>query len=168
MTSIYSIQDWLQSTQYYQYDVVYRFSKYYYAKRDIDANTPFDFSDWGGFSTYGNESKPEFIWRPDYNSLTNHVPRVKSIQFGDGYEQRASDGIYNQLLEFDLDFNLRSLREAHAILHFFYARNGTESFFFTPNAPYAIRKKFTCREWQHNEVYADNHSIKAKIKESIT
>ena len=65
---------------------------------------------WGGRietkkSTHSSASltnSPHFFWKPSYNMSTTHAPRVKSIKFGDGYEQRFKDGINNSLLSISL------------------------------------------------------------------
>jgi phage-related protein len=37
-----------------------------------------------------------FIWVPDYGSRQTSKPTVRSVRFGDGYEQRLSYGLSNR------------------------------------------------------------------------
>lgn len=71
-------------------------------------------------------------------------PRIRTAQFGDGYEQRLADGINNAPRSWALTF-ARSNAEADVILAFFEARNGDEAFDWTP--PYGAAGKFVARDW---------------------
>ena len=82
----------------------------------------------------------------------SHAPRVKSIKFGDGYEQRIKDGIHNDLIQISLAFEGRGIKESTAILHFLESRLGKDFFFFTPPSPYNTRRKFTCKSFSSNIV----------------
>jgi phage-related protein len=168
MTSIFTVNDWLLAEDYQKNEIVKKDGLYYYALRDIPSNTSFSTTYWGGVAQLNAVTfKPEFIWKPSYNSPADHSPKVRSIQFADGYEQRIPDGLNNNLLILNLTFELRDLPEAAAILHFLHTRKGSESFVFTPPAPYAERKKFICKDWSHNEVFFNNHSIRAKFEERV-
>jgi phage-related protein len=169
MLSIFNVTEWDQGRVYQQNDAVLKAGKYYYALRDVPASQLFNSFYWGGYPTTPATptAKPVFIWKPSYNVSVNHTPRIKSIQFGDGYEQRIQDGINNQLLNLEMSFDLRTRQESSAILHFFYARNGVESFLYTPNAPYGTQKKFICKEWAHSELFLDNHSVRVKFEERV-
>lgn len=165
MSSIYTVSNWVSNEEYIKNSIVRKDNRIYYAATNIPINTEFNTTDWLGYTTVGQETKPNFIWKPSYNSSSDHTPRVKTIQFDDGYEQRIADGINNNLLSLSLSFDLRDLTEARAILHFLYARQGSESFFFMPPPPYETVKKFVCKEWSHNEVFFNNHSIRARFDE---
>lgn len=71
-------------------------------------------------------------------------PRIRTATFGDGYEQRLADGINNAPRSWALTFTQPTV-EADAILAFFEARNGAESFDWTP--PYGAPGKFVARDW---------------------
>jgi|10_taG_2_1085330.scaffolds.fasta_scaffold01081_5 phage-related protein len=144
---------------------------YYYSKRDHTSSTaPFnDSTNWAGFTTDNNsEYYPHFIWTPSYPVSANQTPRMRAIVFGDGYEQRAQDGINNILLNLSLSFGLRDANQTRAILHFLEARQGTDQFLFTPPDPYSKQKLFVCKAWASNYNFFDNYDITATFEEVPT
>ena len=147
-------------------------SSYYYALQDIYWNQNWDPEDalhgatyWGGMTNYNGRHKPNFIWKSSYNASSQKAPVVKSIRFGDGYEQRIKDGVSHNLLLADLEFAQRSETETSAILHFLEARGGTESFVFKPSPPYDKAGLYVCRNWSSSYVFYDNYSIKGQFEE---
>ena len=117
---------------------------------------------------YFNGPKAAFLKNPD---LTRYIPidpsqksaanvdnRQLKVQFGDGYQQRAPDGINNLVLSFDLSFDNRSEIVVKNILNFlqgtdiFYQRNQTEAFFWTPPPPFDTNGAllFTYDKLKHN------------------
>ena len=82
----------------------------------------------------------------------SHEPRVRSIKFGDGYEQRIQDGINADLIKISLTFDGRDMKESTAILHFLESRSAKDFFFFTPPSPYNTRRKFICRTFSSSIV----------------
>lgn len=87
-----------------------------------------------------------FTWTPDFGLAANYKPRVRTAQFGDGYQQRVADGINTAQDKYDLTFTARTDTEASAILAFLKARAGVEAFDWTPAGEVtAIRA--VCREW---------------------
>lgn len=163
--SIFEITDWVANTAYTKNAIVKYNNYYYYAKQDLASNPSFNTDSWGGVITVNAVTKPHFFWVPAYNTTFDVSPRVKIIQFGDGYEQRVKDGVNNVLLKIDLIFDNLDFREAAAICHFLYARNGTDSFYFTPPSPYSTLKRFVARNYQHRLISYDNHQISAKFEE---
>lgn len=171
MSSIYEISNWAGNT-YYRKDSIVKFGVYYYYA--IQAHTSHassftaDTSKWGGTALDSEGvTKPEFIWKPSYETEKGLTPKVKVIQFGDGYEQRVPDGINNNLLTLNLTFAGKALDEATAILHFFYAREGTESFLFTPPAPYHYKKKFIAKDWKDSATFYNNYNIRVVFDEKV-
>ena len=135
--SIYNIGIWSNSTTYAMHEVVQYGVLYYYSTQNNNlAQTPDVTSNyWGGVTIFNNGIKPNFIFKPSYGSKVDVTPSIKSIRFGDGYEQRIPDGINNTLLKIDYSFLLRNTYETNAITHFLEKRAGTESFVLTPVAP---------------------------------
>ncbi len=181
--SIYDIDAWQNSPNssnlitYKKNSVVSNGSYYYYALKTHTSPLFNTFDQnyylnnnfggiWGGISTddFGNV-KPTFVWSPSYGSNIPNTPRVKTIQFGDGYIQRVKDGINNNLLRFDLTFDGRDADELRAIAHFLYAREGVSSFLWVPPAPYNKTKYFVCAEWTPGLIFYDNSTIKATFVE---
>ena len=162
MASIYEVPTWNSpSGSTYQKNDIVKYGGYsWYALQSVPASqTPAVTSAyWGGMITVpvsthasaGNVTSPNFIWTPAYNMSVNHEPRVKSIKFGDGYEQRVRDGVHNDLISVSLAFEGRDMRESTAILHFLESRSGKDFFFFTPPSPYNTRRKFVCRSFSSN------------------
>ena len=180
MASIYNIPQWnVPSGQKYQKnDTVEHNGHFWYALKDIDTLTtpptpPATSTSWGGViqtfkSTHSLSPKivsPHFLWKPSYNLSATHAPRVKSIKFGDGYEQRFKDGINNSLLDLKLTFDGRDEREAAAILHFLEARNGVDFFFFRTPSPYNSLSKFTCTDFSSTIVFKNNLNVSATFNQ---
>lgn len=87
-----------------------------------------------------------FDWQESSKVTLEEAPRVLRARFGDGYEQRAPDGINNRPQLWDLVFEQVDADVAADILTFLRARNGFEAFDWTPRwAPGAIRVK--CEKW---------------------
>ena len=74
-----------------------------------------------------------FNWIPDLGFSVEVKPSVKTVSFGDGYEQRRAEGINAMGYSWSLTFK-RSKIIIASIVAFLLARNGTESFdFAAPN-----------------------------------
>jgi phage-related protein len=72
-----------------------------------------------------------FTYSPTYGSPKASAPRVLATQFGDGYEQRAVDGINPDLKSWDLTFTNRATTDADAIEAFLVTNTGL-AFNWTP------------------------------------
>lgn len=73
-----------------------------------------------------------FTWTPDQGLSESREPSIRATRFGDGYEQRAANGINSDLSKFPVSFSGRSLTEAQLIWNFLEARGGTEAFLWSP------------------------------------
>ena len=151
--------------------------KYYYALKKSTGSNPetdnlpnYGSSDWGGYKNINDEAVPQFLWTPSYNLSVNHSPRVNSVVFGNGYEQRTPDGIYTGLIKMDVTLDLRNQAESSAILHFLRARKAAESFVIKNLPPiYADgihKKRFVCPNFNSNFTFHDNYSIKTSFVET--
>tara|TARA_Y100000310_G_C20664437_1_gene806655 strand:+ start:945 stop:1547 length:603 start_codon:yes stop_codon:yes gene_type:complete len=151
---------------------------YYYALRTSTGSSPFNATtrkpilysqDWGGNTKVNRIPRPRFIWKPSYNATVDHSPRVITVAFGNGYEQRAQDGIYNGLINFSATFEMRTEKEARAIVQFLRARRGTESFGMQHLPPiYAdagFQKLFVCSSFNSTFTFFDNYTVKATFLE---
>ncbi len=187
MASIYNIQKWASAPGtpagtilYNKNDIVRgdneglaRYNKFFYATIDVVAENNYDpqgtnFPNgpmWGGQTNYNGSDKPHFFWKSSYNAASQKAPVVKSIRFGDGYEQRIPDGVNHNLFLADLEFAQRGETETAAILHFLELRGGTESFVFKPSPPYDKAGLYVCRNWSSSYVFYDNYSIKGQFEE---
>ncbi len=152
--------------------------KYYYALQNVPSSTAITSSNyWGGFTRtisstniIGSETLPEFLWIPSYNVSVDNQPKTNPIVFGNGYQQRIQDGIFNTLIKINLSFDMRNDLEARAILHFLKARKGTESFIMRhlPEiyADGGYKKRFYCSSFNSTFAFHDNHSVKATFIET--
>lgn len=107
----------------------------------------------------------DFFWKPSIGLNVSQKPRLNEINLGAGYTQIYQDGINDNLLTLDLQFNNRSDSEAYAILHFLEQRCGYIPFMFSAPAPYEAPHNFVCEEWLHTYNYKNNHSIQATFKQ---
>jgi phage-related protein len=73
-----------------------------------------------------------FTWIPDYGYQKETRFNVRKTQFGDGYEQRVRFGINTTAETYSLTFENRDNTESDAIEAFLKAREGVESFDWTP------------------------------------
>jgi phage-related protein len=90
-----------------------------------------------------------FTIAPSISTQLTVRPRTKKVQFGDGYEQRFSMGLNTRSEQWDLTFHCKGATERDAVLDFFEARNGQESFDWT--TPNGDAKKFVCEEWRQRQ-----------------
>jgi phage-related protein len=96
-----------------------------------------------------------------------HSPRTVNIVFGNGYEQRFQDGIFNDLLKLSLKFEHRDIKESKAINHFLKSRKAVESFVFEdlpePHNDVGYKKLFVCKSWNSEFVFYNNYTISAEF-----
>lgn len=170
-SSIYNVPAWTAATIYRKNDIVNVSDYIFYSTQNHTSGGSFttdrDANLWGGYAvaTDNGETKPNFFWTPSYNNTIQNTPKVKKMQFGDGYQQRTPDGINNILLNLDFSFDNRNNDEATAIIHFLTARRGVESFLFTPPPPYGVSKRFVCADWTDTRAFYNDISIKVKFEE---
>ncbi len=87
-----------------------------------------------------------FTWTPDIGSTEERSPRLRAVQFGEGYEQRAADGLNNDMRKRGLSFTGRSAAESAAIAAFLEARGGVSSFDYAH--PGDSSRKYVCKTWR--------------------
>jgi len=83
--------------------------------------------------------------KPTYSSSKAVQPRILRADFGDGYVQRTSDGINTQKDMWTLEWTLNAT-DATTLINFFIARDGYDSFDWTPIGE-STSKKFICPQW---------------------
>ena len=193
--SIYNITEYDSTKEYSKNDIVVvldRFSSdnyptnggfqvpksatYYYSTNStsaVPADKPSaDSILWAGATRYQDRVKPEFIWSSSYNISVENSPRINSVVFGNGYEQRIKDGIFNNLIKLSLRYEHRDIKEAQSIKQFIRARSGAESFVFKNlPEPYndlsagGYKKLFVCKTFNSNFVFYNNYTIDATFEE---
>ena len=185
--SIYNVKAWSSTTPYQKDDIVLvktdigssgvpKTIRYFYALKASTGESPVDGSDmptyssayWGGYTSINGAPKPYFLWTPSYNVATAHKPRTLTINFGEGYEQRIPDGLFNSPITVSLNFEMRNQKEATAIIHFLKTRKGAQSF-GVKNLPetYAdtgvdtYKKLFLCSNFNSRFVFHNNYGVTA-------
>jgi phage-related protein len=90
-----------------------------------------------------------FTWVPDIGAKCDRKPSIRSVKFGEGYEQRAANGLNPDLRTYTLTFTGRSAAESTAIDAFLTTQGGVTSFDYTH--PGESSRKFVCREWSSTD-----------------
>nr|WP_074019851.1 phage tail protein [Xenorhabdus thuongxuanensis] len=86
-----------------------------------------------------------FIWKIRAGMKKEAEPRVRSVKFGDGYEQRRPDGINTHLKKYTVSLSMKHAL-AHEVEAFFERHNGVSAFLWKP--PHQDRIiKIICRKW---------------------
>ena len=68
-----------------------------------------------------------------YNTLrVNRTPRVRRIQFGDGYQQRVADGIHNNPQRWSVSYERQRGVDIETLEAFFTGLGGVDAFQWTP------------------------------------
>ena len=102
-----------------------------------------------------------------YGTSREAAPKLRSVQFGDGYEQIAPDGLNHNLLKLDVSFSTLTAAERAALCAFLDARGGHEPFKWTGPAPYDVEKFYRCREWQEGWDEFDKETVSARFDEVV-
>ncbi|UCV26804.1 phage tail protein [Ferribacterium limneticum] len=87
-----------------------------------------------------------FVWIPDHGAEEDISTSVLSAKFGDGYEQRAEDGINSVRSRWNLVFSKRTLADVNAMSAFLRLKKGAEPFDWAP--PGETARKFKCVGWR--------------------
>lgn len=104
-----------------------------------------------------------FTYTPSFPATESSQPRVRRFQAGDGYEQRITFGLNSDPKEWALTFANRTDTERDAIAAFLEARNGSESFDWTP--PRGSASKYVCSKWQISLSNCNNNMLQATFRE---
>lgn len=100
---------------------------------------------------------------PTYGQVKRSAPRVRAIQFGSGYQQRAQFGIQQNPKVYNLTFEV-SETDADTIEAFLDARGAVENFSFTPPGE-SSSSKFICREWSKSIPYLNRATVTATFEQ---
>jgi phage-related protein len=103
-----------------------------------------------------------FTFPASYGTSVTRTPRVKSVTFGDGYEQRQPDGINVFTDVWSMAFNNISPTDAMSIDTFLSGLGGTQYFLWTP--PSGTEGKYICKEWSRTINTANSQSVTATFK----
>ena len=102
--------------------------------------------------------------KPTYGVQKRSEPNIRTIQFGDGYEQRTTFGLNQNPKIFNLTFEV-SETDADTIETFLDARAvDNASFTFTPPGE-ASSSKFVCEGWNKSIPYLNRARVQATFRE---
>lgn len=108
-------------------------------------------------------SAQTFTWHPLENSRAQARFRIRKAQFGDGYAQRASDGLNPLAKPWDLRFRGRAGAIA-PIRAFLDAHAGVTAFLWTP--PGGAEGLYVCEEYDEVALVNDRFEIRATFLEA--
>lgn len=91
---------------------------------------------------------PDWTYVPDRALNKSIAPRVREVKFGDGYSQRALDGINYLNESWDLTFSNRLYTDIFNMESFLETKAGVTSFTWAP--PGDVDMKVICRNWNTN------------------
>lgn len=103
-----------------------------------------------------------FTFCPAPGATKTINPKVRSAQFGDGYNQRVGDGINTMPRVWDVSFT-RKEADIDLVDAFLTARAGVESFIWTP--PEGTQGIFKCTSWARSLPTVAVQSISAQFIE---
>ena len=89
--------------------------------------------------------------------------RVLESGFGDGYSQRALDGLNSIVEGWSLTWTVNNT-DSDTLTGFFEARGGHESFDWIPNGE-SVSKKWTCKSWTKSPIGYNVWTISATLKQ---
>lgn len=103
-------------------------------------------------------------YKPNYSATKKSQPKIRVVQFGDGYQHRISWGLHQNPKEWTLSFNV-SEEDANIIEAFLDARAvDAQAFTWTPpdsNTPY----KWICPSWTREMFSYDRSKIEVTFQE---
>lgn len=104
-----------------------------------------------------------------YGCAVEFQEAIKAAQFGDGYAQRAPDGINSKRLRAKLSFQSIRSRKAAEIIAFLTARGATDPFLFTPPSPWDEQRAVVVQTpWEHTVEAFDAETIDVTFVEDFS
>ena len=109
---------------------------------------------------------PTFSVTPDNGCSYEIKPNVRAVKFGDGYEQRAANGLNTQPRIWNLRFSVRTDSEASAITTFLATQGAVTAFDWTD--PYGAAGKYVCRSWSATKDRYNLNTVTAQFEQVFT
>lgn len=100
---------------------------------------------------------------PTYGAQKTSQPKVRQVQMGDGYVQRLTFGLNQDLKTWNLTFEV-SETDADTIETFLEARGGSEYFTWSPPDE-TTSYKWICLNWSKTIPYLNRATIQATFQE---
>jgi phage-related protein len=88
---------------------------------------------------------PVFSWAVSYDTQMSATPVLLKAQFGDGYVQRARNGINNVVPSWPIKIDVLENSDAIAIDNFLTELGGCDPFYW--RNPYGIVGRYICEAW---------------------
>lgn len=102
--------------------------------------------------------------QPSFSLIRQTQPRVLRANFGDGYANRARDGINSQRIVMDLEWKVLLKGERDALIEFFEDRGAVEAFqWVMPDT--GENNAFVCETWQESVIDFQIYNLRAKFTE---
>jgi len=101
---------------------------------------------------------------PSYDAEKRSRPAVRSVKFGDGYEQRLVYGLNQNPKAWSLSWQNITEADADTLETFLDARAGQESFDWTPPDT-STSYKWICREWSKTIPYTGRANMSAVFEQ---
>lgn len=106
----------------------------------------------------------DFIYQPEFMAQIQREPRVLLAAFGGLYEQRAADGINNDLRKWNLTF-YKSTAIITAIETQLRGYGGLTAFTWTPSGENELT--IVCRKWSRTRTAPDAQSLTTVFEEVV-
>ena len=101
-------------------------------------------------------------------SGVRHQIRVLEKRLGDGYTQRAAEGLNNVALKYEAVWTGLTEEEAGELLRDLTRWGGVESFEVEKLPDGLASKKWTCKEWSVEWVSAERRNVRAMLEEDFS
>lgn len=106
----------------------------------------------------------DWIWTESAGATLEEEPRLRSARFGDGYEQRAADGINNRPQSWVIPFDGVDDAVADEMIAFLRAQDGRLAFNYVPlRGTTALR--VICRKWSRSHTRPGESAIRATFEQ---
>ena len=106
--------------------------------------------------------------QPDKGLQRTSKPKVHTIAFGDGYEQRLADGINNLEQSISVSFSTRPKAEIDDLVAFFESLGGVSKFRFdledSNEGSSTETIKVVCDTWQQKWAYENFYTLTATFR----
>lgn len=104
-----------------------------------------------------------FNFAPTLGAAVDYRTNVRSVRFGDGYEQRLAFGINTRAEVWTLEFRGCTTATATLIDDFLKAQNASQAFDWT--SPGGTSGKFICRNWSRSFDEPNVETIRAQFEQ---
>jgi len=101
---------------------------------------------------------------PTYNAQKTNKPNVRTVRFGDGYEQRLTFGLNQNAKRWSLTFEV-SETDADTIETFLDARASDNASFDWQPPGSSTTYKWVCEDWSKSIPYLNRATIQATFRE---